>query len=177
MPEMDNWSKRFNSYCVRQSLYRRWCLPLGKLWLLFLISTALWFLLHPAMTAMHVCNLCWTDKSLLLLQVSTNGYLSFEEPPEIHHHALFNSILIPLIAPFWSDFDFRISGTVYYRTSQDRVLLSEVIEAVVSSNPDFDGFQPTSCAVVTWSQGSLFSEVSNQIMVCKQNSQITWPLL
>ena len=108
--------------------------------------------------------LCWIDK--FLFQVSTNGYLSFEAPPEVHHHALFNSILIPLIAPFWSDFDFRISGTVYYRTSQDSMLLSEIAEAVVSSNPEFDGFQPTSCVVVTWSQASLFSEVSHHIMVC-----------
>ena len=82
--------------------------------------------------------------------MSTNGYVLFG--------ALSNSLrvssfsLSPVIAPFWEDFDFRSSGTVYYRTSQDDGILNKVAEVIATENDDFSSYRPTQCVVVTWSE-------------------------
>ena len=92
---------------------------------------------------------------LYFVQISTNGFFSFEAPPELHRRTLYSSLAIPLIAPLWADFDFRSSGAVYYRTSQDSALLERVAFVVASSNPELVGFNPTSCLIITWHQASI----------------------
>lgn len=94
---------------------------------------------------------------LSILQISTNGFISFESPPSVLRISSFSVSPVPVIAPLWSDFDFREAGFVYYRTSQDEVLLNQVAGKISKRKPEFSGYHPTLCVIVTWSQTLLFS--------------------
>ena len=91
------------------------------------------------------------------LQISTNGFISFESPPSRLRISSFSVSPVPVIAPLWADFDFREAGFVYYRVSQDEMLLNQVARKISSRNSEFSDYRPTLCVVVTWSQALLFS--------------------
>ena len=67
------------------------------------------------------------------------------------------SSTVPIIAPLWADFDFRDTGVIYYRVSQDMNLLSYANTIFSDVNPSLSVFQPKLCIVVTWLSASLFS--------------------
>ena len=91
---------------------------------------------------------------LLTLQVSTNGLVSFQSPFSSFNPSSFSPV--PVIAPLWADFDFTVTGTVYYRVSTDEATLARVSRMINDSNPDFHEFIPSLCAVVTWSEATLY---------------------
>ncbi len=84
--------------------------------------------------------------------------MSFDEPPEHFRVASFPASTITLVAPLWADFDFRDSGSVYHRVSQDDYILDQAASKIAAVNPDFVGYRPTLCVIVTWSQAVLFSD-------------------
>ena len=55
-----------------------------------------------------------------------------------------------IIAPIWTDLDFRGSGVMFYRTSQDPVILSEIAGSIADVNPILSSYQPTQAVIVTW---------------------------
>ena len=89
--------------------------------------------------------------------MSTNGFVSFGDPSHLRRGALFSFLNTPVIAPLWAEFDFRSSGSLYYRTSRDSVLLKMVADIIANENPELNGFHPTSCVVITWFQALIFS--------------------
>lgn len=91
--------------------------------------------------------------------MSTNGFVLFGAPPNSLHASSFSASPVPVIAQFWEDFDFRDSGTVYYRTSQDDTILDNVALVIAAENDDFSSYRPTQCVIVTWSEAILFSGV------------------
>ncbi len=95
---------------------------------------------------------------LFLMQVSTNGFVSFVMP-DLLHVTQFPSNNFPLIAPLSADFDFRETGSVYYRViSENCTLLPVVADEIRRLNPSLKtNFQPTMCVIVTWFEASLFS--------------------
>ena len=97
--------------------------------------------------------------------MSTNGFVLFGAPSNSLRVSSFSLSSVPVIAPFWEDFDFRSSGTVYYRTSQDDGILNKVAEVIAAENDDFSSYHPTQCVVVTWSEALLFtgSSVSKHV--------------
>ncbi len=71
------------------------------------------------------------------------------------------------MAPLWADFDFRDSGLVFHRVSQDDLLLDSAASRIAAMNQDFAGYRPTLCVIVTWSQAVLFSNtfINTQVIV------------
>lgn len=65
--------------------------------------------------------------------------------------------LIPFIAPFWADFNFRDSGTIFYRVTSDSIMLDMVAEAIASENSLYEAFRPTMAVFVTWFQSKLLT--------------------
>lgn len=98
------------------------------------------------------------------MQISTNGFITFESPAEVFHWSLLSALPVPLIAPLWAEFDFTSSGSVYYRTSQDRELLERVAAIVVHENPNLDDFHPILLIVVTWFRASFLSVTISQVI-------------
>ncbi len=96
--------------------------------------------------------------TLFLMQISTNGFVSFAMP-DFHQVTQFLSNGFPLIAPLSADFDFRQSGSVYYRViSENCTLMPVVADEIRRLNPSLKtNFQPTMCVVVTWFEAILFS--------------------
>ena len=85
---------------------------------------------------------------------------------------------ITLVAALWADLDFRDSGSVYHRVSQDPYILNEAAAKIAARNPDFASYRPTLCVIVTWSQAVLFSEsfidtVVSQLCVCDMPMSLT----
>ena len=89
------------------------------------------------------------DHFAFLLQVSTNGVLSFRKSFTSHSPKAFpieNDVLI--IAPLWADSDNRKGGQVYYRVSDEQSLLRRI---AVNVNRVFEvNFSPTQAFVATW---------------------------
>ena len=101
---------------------------------------------------------------LLTLQISTNGLVSFQSPFSSFNPSSFPTTPVPVIAPLWANFDF-VTGTVYYRVSTDEATLARVSRMINDSNPDFHEFIPSLCAVVTWSEATLFTNRSSKVII------------
>ena len=84
----------------------------------------------------------------MLLQVSTNGILSFGSNFTRFNPVPFPFTSPPLIAPFWADFDLRRGGDVYYRQTAQRDILEQI--AFFGSRAGGFQFQPTLAFIVTW---------------------------
>ena len=86
-----------------------------------------------------------------MMQVSWNGYISFQQAYNSFTPSLFPlSVLIPILAPLWADFDFRVSGAVYSRVTDDSDTLDQVVGMIAGLNPALSDYQPTLAVVVTW---------------------------
>lgn len=115
--------------------------------------------------------------SVFYIQVSTNGLVSFQAPFSSFHTSSFPTTSVPVIAPLWADFDFRETGNVFYRVTTDEATLDRVRTMIANSNPNLGGFSPTLCAIVTWSEATLFSRRLSRISVMdlKSNGAVAIP--
>ena len=88
--------------------------------------------------------------------MSTNGVISFRsELMDSFNPVPFPSSSVPLIAPFWTDFDFRDVGSIYYRVTQDQKALTKFSKIVSEKNPNIS-YHPTLCVIMTWSSATLY---------------------
>lgn len=62
---------------------------------------------------------------------------------------------VPLIAPFWEDFNFRDTGTIFYRVTTDSSMLDTLAEVVARESTLYANFRPTLAIFVTWFQSKL----------------------
>ena len=88
------------------------------------------------------------------LQVNANGVISFRRVFFQHWTSPFplDSDDI-LIAPFWDDIDIRDSGQIFYRFSNDLILLSRF----QSDINDGSGFSPVSLFIATWDRVAAYN--------------------
>ena len=116
------------------------------------------------------------------MQVSNNGLILFGESFTRKRLNALPDFDVPVIAPLWADFDFRDSGNVYHRASQDQTLLDAVASRIHETNPSYSDFRPTLCIVVTWFRARLFSggfsshEVSATIIILLYRSSRMLPV-
>ena len=101
------------------------------------------------------------------LQLSVNGILSFQSSFTSFRAIEFPSTLVPVIAPLWADFNFRDSGAIYYRVTQDEKTLRKFTDLISDENPIFRDYHPKECVIVTWSFANLSSqELGETIVSC-----------
>ena len=101
------------------------------------------------------------------LQLSVNGILSFQSSFTSFRVIEFPSTLVPVIAPLWADFNFRDSGDIYYRVTQDEKTLRKFTDLISDENPIFRDYHPKECVIVTWSFANLSSqELGETIVSC-----------
>ena len=100
------------------------------------------------------------------MQVATNGVVSFQSEFTEFLISAFPTATVPVIAPLWADFDFRSAGSVYYRVTRDSATTARARDLVIEANPEFSGFSPSFCVVVTWSQANLFSNNITVSVMC-----------
>ena len=97
----------------------------------------------------------------MILQVNSNGVLSFNNSftfPSAQPLPIPNDILI---APFWADINVELSGQIFYRYSNDTVLLSQVGANI--SSAFVTNFNPALLFIATWDRVAEFG--SNATLV------------
>ncbi len=92
-------------------------------------------------------------------QVSTNGLISFRNEYSSRRSSPFSSRFIeflnPLIAPLWTGFDTSRSGSIYYRTTNDNLVLERIRNVLTEHNA------PSLAFIVTWDRIPLFYDPSS----------------
>ena len=127
------------------------------------VEWQVFFFSRKCMTLLKTSDLA-KFQIIFLTQVSTNGFLTFSTSIDSHHVTQFPSNDFPLIAPLAADFDFRESGSVYYREITQNCTLVPALQ-IQSLNTDLlDNFQPTMCVIVTWFEANLFSASEDQLV-------------
>ena len=93
---------------------------------------------------------CVTNKHSSFVQVNTNGILSFRFPFSSSFVRTFPFLSVPLIAPYWENFDLRTGGNLFYRQTSNTTLLQTVQDLLQESLPSARSFFPTSLFIATW---------------------------
>ncbi len=107
----------------------------------------------------------WIKPSILFMQISTNGLILFDTDDEFQSYTVscfprVSRPYLPLVAPLWADFNFRDSGTIFYRLVSDSGTLDAVADVISNLNSNYMDFRPTLAVIVTWFQSELLrSEV------------------
>ena len=101
------------------------------------------------------------------MQVSTNGFVSFEGVFDLADACPLPCADVPLIAPIWINLNFETDGLLYYRVSQKAATLNQVVDRIAQVNPGLCDYQPTLALIVTWFEASpVFSPVSIRYSIC-----------
>ena len=108
----------------------------------------------------------------MLLQVGTNGLISFDDP----YNSFFNSPFPGfvsfryLVAPYWDDVDTRGgNGQIYYEVHESGHYLNQVSSFINAVRPS--GFQGTWMVIVTYEEvhpyfGASNPEVAQNSLLC-----------
>ena len=100
---------------------------------------------------------------MLILQIATNGIISFGDQfssfaatlfPNVNNPTVFNSYVA---APYWSDIDNRNLGEIWYEThtagqnsTSSSLQMLEQVSSLVRSEQNVSLFQGTWMVVATW---------------------------
>lgn len=97
-----------------------------------------------------------------IIQVSTNGLISFQNSFISNSPGKFSTsfpeFYIPIIAPLWTNlYNFRVESDIFYRSTNDAVILNRIADMVTNINSNFSTYQPTLAVIVTWSMITTFT--------------------
>ncbi|KAG8143308.1 hypothetical protein E2320_000547 [Naja naja] len=96
------------------------------------------------------------------LFVNNNGVVSFGKYVSEYTPTAFPlKEGIPFVAPFWADVDNRVSGSIYWRQTEDSVLLSRFAADLSRYLVDIS-FTPTWMFIATWDQVGYYGSASNK---------------
>ncbi|ETE64501.1 Alpha-tectorin [Ophiophagus hannah] len=97
------------------------------------------------------------------LFVNNNGVVSFGKYVSEYTPSAFPlKEGIPFVAPFWSDVDNRVSGSIFWRQTEDSVLLSR-FAADVSRYRVNISFTPVWMFIATWDKVGYYGSASNKV--------------
>ncbi|XP_058052426.1 alpha-tectorin-like [Ahaetulla prasina] len=97
------------------------------------------------------------------LYVNNNGVISFGKyVSEYTPNAFPLENGIPFVAPFWSDVDNRVSGSIFSRQTEDPVLLSQFAADLSRYHNDIS-FTPTWMFIATWDEVGYYGSASDKV--------------
>ena len=94
---------------------------------------------------------------IYIIQVNTNGILSFRFQFLSWTPRRFPFFGSPLIAPFWDDVNINRFGNIFYRQSFDDTLLQRARDQIRESFSSSGNFTPTVLLIATWDQVAEFA--------------------
>jgi len=119
---------------------------------------------YPGLNRLTVC---FCRCFLSLLQVNTNGVISF-----LVQVSQYTPDTFPLdgnrrlVAPFWADVDTRKGGDVFYRETTDPNLLQQATNHVTATYVGHQNFRATWLFIATWNEVAFFgADNSNRFKV------------
>uniref|UniRef100_A0A0B8RSL0 Alpha-tectorin n=1 Tax=Philothamnus irregularis TaxID=1899461 RepID=A0A0B8RSL0_9SAUR len=97
------------------------------------------------------------------LFVNNNGVVSFGRyVSEYTPNAFPMKDGIPFVAPFWSDVDNRVSGSIFWRQTEDSGLLNRFAADLSRYHPDMS-FTPMWMFVATWDKVGYYGSASDKV--------------
>ena len=100
----------------------------------------------------------------IILQVNTNGVISFGSP---FTHSLIISFPLSesdqIIAPYWADVDTRGTGQIFYRQSTDPNLLARASSEIQAAYPSSQNVTVTSLFITSWDAVGYFSRETDKV--------------
>lgn len=105
------------------------------------------------------------------MQVSTNGVLSFGDMFLAYQTTTLprTTMVLPLLAVLWTDFDFSFSGSVYYRQTNNSETLAQVRSMITDMNPGLSDYWPALVVIVTWFEAKIRSDFTDFSVSCILN--------
>jgi len=100
------------------------------------------------------------------MQVNSNGILSFWQPFSSSFIRQFPLFTVPLIAPYWENFDLRRGGNIFYRQTSNTTLLQRVQNQLQESFPPAGDFSPTRLFIATWERVPGFLQSLGLVGTC-----------
>ena len=94
---------------------------------------------------------------IYIIQVNTNGILSFRSQFLSWTPQQFPFFGSPLIAPFWDDVNINRFGNIFYRQSFDDTLLQRARDQIRESFSSSGNFTPTVLLIATWDRVAEFA--------------------
>ncbi|XP_070805409.1 sushi, nidogen and EGF-like domain-containing protein 1 [Pituophis catenifer annectens] len=102
-------------------------------------------------------------KKYNFLFVNNNGVVSFGTyVSEYTPNAFPLKNGIAFVAPFWSDVDNRVSGSIFWRQTEDPVLLSRFAADLSRYHPDIS-FTPMWMFIATWDKVGYYGSASDKV--------------
>lgn len=77
----------------------------------------------------------------------------------------------PVIAPLYSNVDVRASGAVYYRETQDEVILDRATRTVKAAFRRAENFQAKSVLIVTWEDVGYHKQGADKVRLSSRNTR------
>ncbi|XP_076463392.1 nidogen-1-like [Babylonia areolata] len=103
------------------------------------------------------------DTAYKSLYVNMNGHVSFETEIPNYQGNLVLPIGFKMIAPFLGDVDTRVTGTVYYRETDDENTLRRAAADIQSHFSGKATFQPSALFIVTWDKVGYYNEQYDKV--------------
>ena len=103
----------------------------------------------------------------IILQINTNGVISFTAPVPTFTPQPFPIANRFLIAPFWADVDTRGTGEIYFKETVNRTLLTKarnVIRRATHQVAGLSRFRPRWLLIATWYKVGYFSSHTDQVI-------------
>ena len=105
---------------------------------------------------------------IVILQINTNGVISFTAPVPTFTPEPFPIPGRFLIAPFWADVDTRGTGEIYFKETIDEDLLiraTAVIKRATYQAAGLSRFTPKWMLIATWYQVGYFSSHTDLVII------------
>ena len=101
----------------------------------------------------------------MLLQVSNNGWISFNSSLTIPSHVPTSLPLSdnPFVAPFWADIDTRGTGTVWIRETRNITILNRAREEIQKAFSTLINFQPQFAFIATWDEVGYYNRQTDRV--------------
>ena len=126
---------------------------------------------HLTIMYYHCCCCCYSSNYLIfcllcfLLQISSNGIITLDTPDFLLFPVQL-PIRVSFIAPFWSDVNTNIGGTVYFRdATSDTSLMQRVMAEVRMYFRSGVDYQPTYLFIATWDRVRFTGGSSNLVRI------------
>ena len=104
---------------------------------------------------------------LLVFQIGSNGIISLTNSFNNHNPTALplsgNNRNVRFITPYWADVDLRGVGEVYYRQTDNSILLARATNEIKTAFPTSQNVNVTSLFIITWDSVGYYDRHTDKV--------------